>query len=84
MKCLTVLYLHYNEAMQNLCFFFIVCKYSNFPGAVMSSCPDMQFVAEIFHLKMEEQHWFDLFFAECRIPATVQGTVRVKRHIRIY
>lgn len=23
MKCLTVLYLHYNEAMQNLCFFIV-------------------------------------------------------------
>lgn len=36
MKCLTVLYLHYNEAMQNFLFlflFFIVCKYSHFPGA---------------------------------------------------
>lgn len=62
MKCLKVLYLHYNEAMQNLCFFFIVCKYSNSPGAVTSSCSDMQFVAELFHLNMEEQHWFDFIY----------------------
>lgn len=40
-KCLTVLYLHYNEAMQNVCFFFIVCKNSNSSGAATRSCPDM-------------------------------------------
>jgi len=52
MKCLTVLYLHYNEAMQNLCFFFIVCKYSNSSGAVTGSL--------WLNFLIFQQHFFDL------------------------
>lgn len=75
MKCLTVLYLHYNEAMQNMFFSFIVCKYSRFPGAV-----------QICSLWLNVFIWtwknsigliylsIYLFFAECSTTANVQGT----------